>query len=314
MNGNIRRTGKQVICLMVFMALQVGQSFGWSELSHIIINYHAGAIETNAAGVIEAYGELPDLWSSREEREGFLRFRITDVFTWSHNVIRVEGDDGGIPKEPDYRHPDHEPGINMLALRRHKLESEMENPSTNARKTARAFSTHNAADGIVHFEFFKGGGLTGTRWIQHALTERWADYVLYVRKLDDTAWWQRTQFPPQVNVGYEVDDIDIDLIRLSQMVNRKNRLSIAKDKCGYQNHIEVMTSGDIELAINDIRDKRQEEIDGMTWIKYQAIRRAIGGASQWTAIVEMIWIHQLENKFDESVQAVQAAIAEHADE
>jgi len=314
MNSNTK-TRIQIIMMFALAFLHIYPALGWSELSHIIINYKAGAIQKNQNGVIEAYGELPDMWSSRENRDEFLSFRITDAFTWSHNVIRAEGDDGGIPKKPEYRDPAHEPGLNMLGLRRFKLESEMENPSTKAWETARAFSTHNAADEVVHFDYFLADDYKGTGWLQHGAKERWADYILYVRKLDDSAWWQRAQFPPKVDVGYNPDDIDIDLIRLSQMINRKNRLSIAKDKCGFpeEHHIEVLRRQAIINAINATAQRRQEYIDGMRWWKYQGIRRGLGGITQWS-LRERFWGDDcLVGMFNQSVQAVETVITGHDD-
>lgn len=162
MNKNLKRLIGVLLCIQI--AFPMSPAYAWGPIAHWII-----AEET---GCDPKYANLPDAWPSQW---GFI---ISEKFCWSHAVLDKGEYADTVPAKPEYPRDGRYPEFVMQILAKHKLSA----PSDDMFKTAEGFACHNAADSVVHWEYFEGG--TSDNWLEdHLYKELWAEYVIltYVR-------------------------------------------------------------------------------------------------------------------------------------
>jgi len=163
-------------------------NLGWWGFGHYRV---AKEISDTVGGVDPNYAMGPDSLRSHD-----ILFNITTDFTWSHAVLR-SGESGKVPLVPFYPHDGRYPGSVMYDLVSKKMTPEtlasiqgLNSWEQDPLETAKGFIVHNAADSIVHWEYFLGGVapvdcpsfLTYMWAVNHAEKEEWASYVILVSK------------------------------------------------------------------------------------------------------------------------------------
>lgn len=219
-------------------------AFGWGAIAHFLVAKQAGEGKgtdyRNSTDKVEDYASLPDYVSSREIAWLIPIVLVTSKeFRWSHAVI----DQGTVanvpiltyvPKKPAYADPDDGrwPGKIMAGICK-KLDT---TGMTDAKKwellnTINGFRAHNAADTLVHFEYFDGATEArspqerGDAWtIHHGLKEVWADFVLLRNQYTGgvITWIDDKNIDPPTGMSITLKG-NAMLMQLAQKAQRKNR-------------------------------------------------------------------------------------------
>ncbi|MBD3183491.1 hypothetical protein GF312_14445 [Candidatus Poribacteria bacterium] len=205
----LNRKRLRVAVLLVVICMMLTEAFGWCPIAHYLIAREAATQKgiRDKDHPLEHYANLPDYEPSKELSvvQGVGQ-KVTDYFCWSHGVI-----DKGLhrtsliivlPKVPEYADDGRYPGPVMKSLITEKLDLRgiafKGDRHWDLMNTVNGFRVHNAADRVVHFEFFKGAEedylmddyLKKEAWIiHHGLKEVYADYLLlrdYGYKKDNT--------------------------------------------------------------------------------------------------------------------------------
>jgi len=218
-------------------------AFGWGAIAHYLVAKQAGeekgADYRNSTDKVEDYASLPDYVSSREVAWLIPIVLVTSKeFRWSHAVI----DQGTVanvpilvyvPKKPAYADPDDGrwPGSVMAGICK-KLDTTGMSPEKKWEllNTINGFRAHNAADTLVHFEYFDGATEArspqerGDAWvIHHGLKEVWADFVLLRNASGGTITWNPNgSITPPTGMSITLKG-NAMLMQLAQKAQRKNR-------------------------------------------------------------------------------------------
>ena len=208
MSGAGKRLTRFFAALMVICIANCSL-YAWNPIAHYLITRAAakqmGIHDPNHR--VEDYANLPDYedskkWNFFDANEVGLGQQITRKFCWSHAVI-----DKGIldvsdtikinsepcklvaPAKPTYPDDGRYPGPVMKELITKKLDLRGIDYGSDKHwdlmNTVNGFRSHNAADRIVHFDWFHGAEeeysneFRKEAWIaQHGLKEVWADYQI----------------------------------------------------------------------------------------------------------------------------------------
>ena len=194
----LNHTRVRKVIIFLFFSLLMKYAFGWCPIAHYLIAREAAKQKgiRDKDHPLEHYANLPDYEPSKELSvvQGVGQ-KVTDYFCWSHGVI-----DKGLhrtsliivlPKVPEYADDGRYPGPVMKSLITEKLDLRgiafKGDRHWDLMNTVNGFRVHNAADRVVHFEFFKGAeedylmddDLKKEAWIiHHGLKEVYADYLL----------------------------------------------------------------------------------------------------------------------------------------
>ncbi len=227
--------------IWAFLLLSSAPCHARGPIAHYIITKEA--LGTNGAEVAP-YSNLPDVWPSQT---GPLAWLDTGIyFRWSHGVI----DNGHynvylglawLPKKPTFPDDGRYPGEVMKDLIAHKFDNangKWGNLDV-LRKVQRGFRAHNAADRVVHWEFFLGAtdAMTNSEkqdaWtVHHGLKETWAEYIILAQQyLGQVITFQDTGSiaPPQTCQSLGIPNLNTNaiymakLLRTAQGAYRKNR-------------------------------------------------------------------------------------------
>lgn len=175
-----------VLGLLVFAQ----SSLGWWGFVHYRV---AKEIADTVGGVDPNYSMGPDTFPSYE-RYFLIIHEITPEFLWSHATLATDLD--VVPDAPQYPHDGRYPGRVMYDLLTNKLRpssiAALQGPAAyeqNPMETAKGFVVHNAADNIVHWDYFLGGnspaGCPGIAYLwetNHLFKEEWASYIVLMLK------------------------------------------------------------------------------------------------------------------------------------
>ncbi|MCX5647489.1 MAG: hypothetical protein NTX40_00080 [Planctomycetota bacterium] len=154
----------RMVLAVTLLAAGAQVAFGWPGLSHVLITQEAGYNN------LRFYANLPDTYPSMVE------LMPSRFFAWTHNRLTGTGWATPTPGVED-------PAVDMWLLLKNKLNALQGNEKTVAENTALGWRAHIAADDVVHFEYFPGGGVSGINWLQHARMEAEVDILVYVEKI-----------------------------------------------------------------------------------------------------------------------------------
>ena len=162
-----------IICITFIVQVQL---YAWWPIAHYVIAKKVAQKKGLPESVAD-YANLPDYVDSSEPYWVVAR-RVGYYFIWSHGVID-NGNNYLVPKKPSYPEPDDAryPGIVMRELLKYKLKPGKisKKELLDMQNTVNGFRIHNAADRVVHWDFFLGG--TAEKWVvHHGLKEGLADY------------------------------------------------------------------------------------------------------------------------------------------
>ncbi len=239
--------------LFLFFCLLMRDAFGWCPIAHYLIAREAAKQKgiRDKDYPLEHYANLPDYEPSKELSvvKG-IGPQVTDYFCWSHGVI-----DKGLhrtsliivlPKVPEYADDGRYPGPVMKSLLTEKLDlrgiSFKGDRHWDLMNTVNGFRVHNAADRVVHFDFFRGAeedylmddNLKKEAWIiHHGLKEVYADYLL-LREY-----------------GYRSDESNIDpLLKPENYLDVKYKLTFSDSTPpGYPSHYTVWVDKEEDIQI-----------------------------------------------------------------
>jgi len=166
----------------------VQPSFAWWGFGHYRV---AMAVKEARPQVNVDYSMVPDAWDSKNSNfwgsliVGEPPGGISIPFTFSHAAMRYTTDFPP-PAPPIYPHDGRYPGPAMYELATQKVNFTFPTDQQAAVDTAIGSVMHNAADNIVHFDYFLGGdgnflGYNNAvnMWARnHCTKEEWASYVL----------------------------------------------------------------------------------------------------------------------------------------
>jgi len=186
------------------------------------------------------YANLPDYVDSSDSYWVVAK-RIGYYFIWSHAVIYL-GNNGFVPKVPEFPDDERYPGLVMQQLLKYKLSKKtIGGDLKEMQDTVNGFRAHNTADSIVHWGYFRGG--TKDEWIvHHGLKECLAEYNIlrvygYGGDPDLTKMFSDDgnlntstlsgSFISDAGPGFEGN---AKLMHLAQKVYRKNRRVMRKGK------------------------------------------------------------------------------------
>ena len=210
---------------------------------------------------------FPDMWDPNSGT------RISNEFTWTHDVLRNGNVLWVLPNEPVYANPTREPGMMMGRLlpkvanwttQQKPSQAEREAAKNLAVATALGFARHNAQDRVVHFSYFIAGGID--EWfIQHQAKEKWADCMLLgapncFNVQGKLSTFYETSVP--VNGGYFIPiSGNAKIIHLAQKVARKNRQFMDVGKVdSHWTHVE--SCAEIDARIATMRTKMMNDMRG----------------------------------------------------
>ena len=215
----------------------------------------------NESHALARYASLPDYIDSKEGSQwNYIPCsgpgkQISEYFCWSHGAQEQGVVNSTLsidcPLEALYPDDGRYPGPIMKELLINNMPTFT--ITDNIKNTINGFRAHNAADRVVHFEYFRGAtaGMTDQQesdaWIvHHGLKEVWADFVIIKEKvfIDKTMYftadgqinynidkWDETIIPIDNNIpnlGFGGDIESARLMNLAQRVFIKNHRSIGK--------------------------------------------------------------------------------------
>ncbi len=229
---------------MIFLGLfflSTHKVFAWGPIAHYVITKEALG---NEGVTMAPYANLPDAWPSQTGLLGWLDTGI--YFRWSHGVIdhghyNLYIGTAWVPKKPTYPDDGRYPGQVMKELLDNKLDNSGGKWGDSAilRLVQKGFRAHNAADRIVHWDFFLGAhdALTNSEKIEawtvhHGLKETWAEYMILEQQYpSNTISFQDNGSiaPPNSCQSLGIPNLNgnvtymAKLLRTAQGVYRKNR-------------------------------------------------------------------------------------------
>ena len=261
----------------------------WGPIAHYIITKEALGSE----GVTVApYANLPDAWPSQT---GLLAWLDTGVyFRWSHGVI----DHGHynayigtvwLPKKPTFPDDGRYPGQIMKKLIEHKINNSIGKWGNieKLRLVQKGFRAHNAADRIVHWEFFLGAIDVMTTsekieaWtVHHGLKETWAEYLILADQYPSkTIIFHSDGFivPPQTCLSLGIPNLSgninamAKLLRLAQRVHRKNRIRHFESGNDEDYQFTPQTESEIAALIQAADTNLSTHFNKTNWAKWEAV-------------------------------------------
>lgn len=275
---------RYIVVLSLVSTLPMCSAKAWGPLAH----YASSVFELRPAQ------NLPDLWLSRQSPSSpggtlVVGQEVSEYFGWSHachreglvlvpvaytisivswELVWLAGI--AYPEEPTYTPEGIEtPGGDMKEIITSKLASGKYSTDELAlmKRTARGFAGHNAADHVVHFEYFDGG--TIDKWIvEHQLKEQWAELVIFTQL---GGYWEDGAPVAPYSLGATGH---AGLINLAQKVFRKNRQTI-DNQYNPRETIVVETSATIATRISsqnaDLQDiyNANGKYQEVFWTTYQ---------------------------------------------
>lgn len=265
----MKKSGKVSTVIALLLLYCFPTLYGWCPIAHYEITKAAGYPE------IAKYAQLPgytDSWKTVQFTSWDGLFDICDIsylFCWSHAVQDAGAVHSGlVPLIPFYSDDGRYPGRNMWTLIDKKLANLNSTDKAEMIKTAKGFIAHNAADRPVHWSYFKGAtendsslGISAELWsVHHAKKERWADYWIYIE--NNFGGDANSAFDKKGKLILKGDyassngvpttsssDGMAGIMRLSQIVYRKNRRATEKDDSS--GSLSVQSVKDIKKSVND---------------------------------------------------------------
>ncbi len=266
----LNMTHALMLSLILFSSTHL---YAWGPIAHYIIAKEAAKIKNFPESVAD-YANLPDYAPSRGwyffEKFGLL---VGHYFIWSHAVIDRGSERFLIPRVPAYPDDGRYPGLVMQELLKNKLKSKKLKGSVllDMQLTVNGFRAHNAADRVVHFEFFHGG--SKENWVeQHDLKEAYAEYLILLK--DGYHGNQNMMFDKNGFINLNTLDTNLfpekrilfkgnaELMHLAQKVFRKNRRVMRRDS-------------DVELRVQSVHDiqnhirKQQAPFQQKVWAQWE---------------------------------------------
>ena len=317
-----------VAVCVVLASLLPRTAHAWGFLAH-----HEITVAANYRNVAP-YASLPDYvesWQVQGPLHGSIIacFDVTPRYCWSHGV-QAAGDNLlgfviSIPVDPVRPEDGRWPGKTMWCLAKDKLSGRAESETRVMQLVAKGFRAHNAADSIVHWDYFaasEGLALPGAyQWaIGHSVKEVWADYVVY-----SGTWppkeYGRIPFTPEgtlephsaFSVGGQVwpdmqggalTQVIANTMHLAQKVYRKNRratsaLANEGDSEG-DPPLDPQSCADIKARLLQKRAEWLSVLADYTRDRWNVVS-TVAAANFWS-------LSTLEDKFYRSVSAVEEAV------
>lgn len=167
--------------VIVLLLSAVLPARGWYVIGHYLSALEASKLRSDVPSGIERYANLPDYHDNKQFVWYVVKFINTPQFCWSHGLVS-SGSYGGITLTN--ANDGREPGAVMAELLRSKISTNVfadEGTKLAAKNTINGFLAHNAADAIVHFNFYPQSSTTN--WIvHHGFKEIYAEYLLLKEK------------------------------------------------------------------------------------------------------------------------------------
>lgn len=276
------------------IVISAGTAQAWGPLAHI------GAHQPTSR-----HSNLPDIWVSNKWPENAgVGLEVSPFFAWSHACQRAGVHTESVfivPNTPTaYGQPAgvSKPEEVMWQLIG-KLWYTTAVDKYLMKETAKGFASHNAADGVVHFEYFLGGSI-GNWIVHHAQKEEWAEFLLF-QALGGT-WqglWRTPTAPP--SMIFECTG-NARIIHLAQKAFRKNRqtVDLVPDSVNAYATISVETVAMIEQRIATKNQELSNYIYEFNESEYEAwLMRGL--LNDWD-------VGELYTLFADSMDAADAAV------
>jgi len=180
---NTKSHSRPLVVAIVASLSIASTASAWWGFGHYRVAIEIRSLRSDL-GVNPAYAMVPDAFPSENPATFFTvkaPLGISVPFTWAHAVQRVDGELPP-PSVPTYPNDGRFPGPVMYHIATQKMAFESDPIGRmSATNTAIGAVVHNAADNVVHWDYFRGdGGILGPNmWLRnHCTKEEWASYVL----------------------------------------------------------------------------------------------------------------------------------------